>query len=261
MMRSFLFGFASGAALLSLLRPRNPAGNQPASADDSDAEADRQRLVGIVAHELRTPTSIIIGYQELLSEGLLGPVDERAHEALDRIRRAAAQLRDLTDGLEILTGGEDPRRDTSTAISDLGEIARDVIDAASGDAFARGLRVECRTDGAAPVRANAEPLGRLLDLILAAALRTPAAPHHITLTLQRQNGSIHVIAEGADFDVTRDGASLDSQPETVTSSVGLRLAIAQRLAAAMGGRISIRDRLLRLTLPIVAAVAAVEANV
>ena len=40
-------------------------------------------LFGVVAHELRSPIAAILGYEELLTEGLLGTVDDRAREALE----------------------------------------------------------------------------------------------------------------------------------------------------------------------------------
>jgi len=251
MIGRFLLGMASGAAAVTLLRrrpERDTSNGGPADTPRRRLDPDRRRLVGIIAHELRTPTSVIMGYQELLSEGLLGPVNGRGQEALERIRRAAAQLRDLTDGLEILTGDGASRHDAGGEIVDFNAVVSSAIDACVGDAKARGLSLGCETNGHAHVNAGSDTLARLIDLLVTASIRSTTADS-IVITVARGPGSVTASSRGAAFDAERDGPSLSAQPDSVATAIGLRLAIAQRLAASVGGTVSLENGQFRLRLP------------
>jgi signal transduction histidine kinase len=54
-----------------------------------------------MSHELRTPLTAIMGYEELLSDGITGPVTELQRQQLGRINASARHLLGLID--EILT--------------------------------------------------------------------------------------------------------------------------------------------------------------
>ena len=62
----------------------------------------------VLGHELRTPVAAILGYQELLEDGTLGPIPAAAAEALRRVRFAASQLITLIDAVEGSADGQKP---------------------------------------------------------------------------------------------------------------------------------------------------------
>ena len=59
-------------------------------------------LIGVLGHELRTPLAAILGYQELLADGLYGELNDRQREPVNRIQQSAQQLIHLLDGLQEL---------------------------------------------------------------------------------------------------------------------------------------------------------------
>ncbi|CAA9307101.1 MAG: hypothetical protein AVDCRST_MAG89-871, partial [uncultured Gemmatimonadetes bacterium] len=67
------------------------------SADLERALATRSRFYAAMSHELRTPINAVIGYTELILEGIFGPVDERQRDALQRSARAARHLLELVN--------------------------------------------------------------------------------------------------------------------------------------------------------------------
>lgn len=67
-------------------------------------EMDRMRaaFVATLSHELRSPINVILGYYDLLLEGVFGPVSHPQREVLGRIGQAAQQLMELvTSTLEV----------------------------------------------------------------------------------------------------------------------------------------------------------------
>ncbi len=84
---------------------------EEAEAATSQAEAARQEaesangaksdFLAVMSHELRTPLAAIMGYQELLADGITGPITEQQAQQLGRIKASARHLLSLID--EILT--------------------------------------------------------------------------------------------------------------------------------------------------------------
>jgi signal transduction histidine kinase len=69
-----------------------------------EAEAANQaknEFIAVMSHELRTPLSAVTGYEELLADEILGPLNEEQHNAIDRMRWSTKLLTSIIE--EILT--------------------------------------------------------------------------------------------------------------------------------------------------------------
>ena len=66
-----------------------------------EADEARTRFLDNVSHELRTPLNGIIGYLDLLSEGIGGTLTEAQERQIQRIRAGAVRLKEMIE--EILT--------------------------------------------------------------------------------------------------------------------------------------------------------------
>jgi signal transduction histidine kinase len=85
-------------------REEAEAATQQAQAARSEAESAngaKSDFLAVMSHELRTPLAAIMGYQELLADGITGPVTEQQAQQLGRIKASARHLLSLID--EILT--------------------------------------------------------------------------------------------------------------------------------------------------------------
>jgi PAS domain S-box-containing protein len=65
------------------------------------ASRAKSEFLAVMSHELRTPLSAIIGYEELLYDGITGPITEPQRTQLARIKASAMHLLSLID--EVLT--------------------------------------------------------------------------------------------------------------------------------------------------------------
>jgi two-component system, sensor histidine kinase and response regulator len=65
------------------------------------ASSAKSDFLAVMSHELRTPLTAIIGYEELLADGITGPVNTQQVQQLSRIKSSAQHLLGLID--EILT--------------------------------------------------------------------------------------------------------------------------------------------------------------
>ncbi|HEY9229212.1 MAG TPA: histidine kinase dimerization/phospho-acceptor domain-containing protein, partial [Gemmatimonadaceae bacterium] len=61
------------------------------------ANESKSNFLATMSHELRTPLTAIIGYEELLVEGISGPVTDEQRKQLKRVKASARQLLTLID--------------------------------------------------------------------------------------------------------------------------------------------------------------------
>ena len=125
---------------LPLVPETEPAGQEPVEAFGS--EAQRRAFLRMMSHELRTPLNSIIGFADILSNELYGPLGAPEYKAYAAIIGVSGhRLLSLVNGaLEII------RLEAGTAELELGIVALDqVIDDArqtvAAEAAARGVSI------------------------------------------------------------------------------------------------------------------------
>ncbi|HEY8482968.1 MAG TPA: HAMP domain-containing sensor histidine kinase [Longimicrobiales bacterium] len=207
----------------------------------------RDQLIAAIIHELRTPLSIIAGYQELLADGAYGPIDQRAREAVDRASRAAEDAIRLIAGLELLAwpGNERawPRGEPVAPDEILAQVAAD----ARATAAERGGSLEVRISGPLPrLAADPDHMARAVGIALDAALR--ASPGSRLRLEARASGNQDLVVEVAGTQLSpvlhRPLRGLDEHGETRWGAAGipgitLRLSIAHRYAQLLGGELTL----------------------
>jgi signal transduction histidine kinase len=211
---------------LPLLSHGSPTDLQAAPSDDGV-----RAFIGLVGHELRSPVAAILGYSELMVDGLYGTVDERAREGVRRIAGAARQLRALIEGMELVVGQGNPGLELTGDV-DLRSVVRDAADEAGIEAALRGALIELDIEEDTPrARTDPDALARALGLVFGAILK--AAPRGaIHVRAHRLDDRVAITLEGP-FELTADPLGT---PETIHSGIALRMAMAARAIDALGGR-------------------------
>lgn len=185
--------------------------------------------LSVLAHELRTPLAAILGYQELLEDGVFGDVDDRAMDALVRIRLAAQNLSTLVDGMAALaapdTGGDGP------GTISLRRLVGQAADALRFEAEGRGVTLEM--DGADHDVLCTENCRRAVVLALGAAIK--ASPGRTLRVAVHADGVSITGIEPAPF-----AGALDITDPHV-SGPALRVHLAHRVAAAEGGSVTMEE--------------------
>lgn len=98
--RAMLLAFAAQCAQ-ALDRARLFSAEQRARLEAESAMRAKGDFLAVMSHELRTPLTSILGYQELLADGISGPVTDLQRQHLSRIEASALHLLGLID--ELLT--------------------------------------------------------------------------------------------------------------------------------------------------------------
>jgi signal transduction histidine kinase len=202
----------------------------------------RQRMTADIAHELRTPLSVILGHAEALSEGVLPPSSETFHIIHDE----ANHLSRLVDDLRTLSMSE---AGELTLYLQPQSVARllDKIGAAF-KAQARAEKIELSIEaapGLPEVSLDADRMSQLMGNLLMNSLRHTPMGGRITVSAEGN-------AAGVQIRVHNNGPEIDpedlehifdrfyggrAKPRRRDEGTGLGLAIAKSIVEAHGGRI------------------------
>jgi len=207
------------------------------------ANRAKNDFIAHVSHELRTLLSVVMGYTDLLLDNSYGDLGN-FREPIEKVARAAAQLHRLIGDLIDLSRIEAGRLPLEIADVPLAPLIQEV--GALAEALLRDRPVRFSTKGASglAVRADAHRLRQILvNLVTNAAKYTERG----TIELRASAQGDRVVIEVADTGVGIPPDELDKifQPffrgsgRAKFGGVGLGLSLSAKLAALMGGAITV----------------------
>jgi PAS domain S-box-containing protein len=234
----------------------------------------RSRLYSSMNHELRTPISAILLYQELLIAGSLGPLNEEQLSAIEHSHRATRHLldlvRDILDLGRIEAGRIKVKPVTVKLVPLLDELQASLSPLA--ESFGSSLYLELAPD-LEPVVTDPKRLRQILMNLVSNAAKFGRRNPIRMRGLRRTNGDtvVEVIDRGIGIPpeeidrIFEEFVQLSLSDET-EQGTGLGLAICRRLADLLGGRVEVESTVdvgsvFRVVLPAVTPSAAPAAGV
>lgn len=214
------------------------------------ANEAKTNFIATMSHELRTPLTAILGFQELLADGVSGPVSEGQKQPLQRIKTSALRLQSLIEEILLFA-----RLDAGTEKAARVERVRaknvvdDVIAFASGAAEESGLTLRAEPiDDALDVETDVAKLRQILVTLVSNALKF-TIKGEVVLRASEENGSVAFEVRDTGIGIDRDGLVHLFDPfwqaeQTTTrrsGGSGLGLTVARRLAQLLGGDIVVQS--------------------
>jgi len=201
----------------------------------------RRRWGADIAHELRTPLSVLRGEIQALQDGVRAPTPA----ALDSLNAECERLGALIEDLYELSLADAGALEYRFERIDLAEIALDIVDAQRSACTDAGLAIETAIDAAIPVRGDARRLSQLLANILANARRYTDAPGRIRVEARALRGGAVLVVEDTAPGVPPDALPrlfdrlyrVEGSRSRAAGGAGLGLAICRAIVEAHGGRI------------------------
>jgi signal transduction histidine kinase len=199
-------------------------------------EARRRQLLADVAHELRTPLSVIRANLEAILDGLY-PMEE-AH--LRSVLEETTVMSRLLDDLQTLSTAEAGALTLHREPVELRELIDAAVQSFAAQATDKNVRLEGRGDSLPEIDVDRLRISEVLGILLSNALRHTPSGGEVVVTAVAEG-------DGIDFSIADTGTGIGQEelPHVFdrfsrapdSPGAGLGLAIAKSLVEAHGGEI------------------------
>jgi signal transduction histidine kinase len=216
------------------------------------AAVRRERFFSAMSHDLRTPITAIMGYSELLQDGIMGDLDPHQHEMVERICQVSGHLAQLVNDVLDIAKLDAGRMEFHREPVTLGELVDEALVAIEPQARSKGLEVKEEIDGHrdAVLDVDAGRVRQILVNLLANAVKfTERGTVTLEAAVYEGRSWIRVSDTGPGLPAGAEEAVFEEFLQIASGTKakrepgsGLGLAIARRLARAMGGELTAANR-------------------
>jgi len=241
-----------------------------------EANRVKSEFLATMSHELRTPLTAIIGFSELLMEGVMGEVADEQRDALKEVLHNAADLLEMINSLLDLTKIESGRMRLDVRRFDLREIVRRVTNTLTPLVQKKGQVMEVEIEEGIPTINGDERKVQqsLLNLMANANKFTPSGgsiglsvKHFPTVDAVREragwwgrfseepgalgSGAVEIVVQDTGVGIPEEQVErvfdmfhqADSSSTRNFGGTGLGLALARKFIEMQGGRIWVESQL------------------
>src|SRR5712671_657072 len=230
-------------------KARNEA--ELARAEAERANNSKTDFLAVMSHELRTPLTAIMGYEELLSDGITGPVTELQRQQLGRINASARHLLGLID--EILTfarvdiGRERVRWESMSVNHTLADAAALVEPMATAKKLKFVVKLldedqAIQTDGTKLRQMLVNLLSNGIKFTERGEVRVGLSVRSGTLEVSIADTGVGIPAENIE-EVFEPFWQAEQTATRKTGGTGLGLSVTRKLARLLGGDVTVASRL------------------
>ncbi len=221
------------------------------AASEKLREVDRLKseFLASMSHELRTPLNSIIGFADVLLEGLDGDLNERMEEDVRLIRDSGRHLRELIGDILDMSKIEAGRMELRYEEIDMRQMANDVIATAAPLAETKNLQLYCNiSDDVDIVEADRTRLRQVMWNIIGNAIKF-TEKGHVALNMQMQNNNLLVSIEDTGIGIKEENIhivfeqfrQIDGNLNRSVGGTGLGMPITKKLIELHGGEIWIES--------------------
>src|SRR5690606_23708999 len=157
-------------------------------AYDRLKELDRLKsnFLATVSHELRTPLTSIIGYSEMMLEGISGEINEEQREFLNTIYEKGEQLLELIKSLLDLSKLESGTMVLRRAPVNCAQLAEQVVKTLTPAAIKREVQLTVQAEDNLPsLQADADRLRQVLNNLTENALKFTTKGGSVTVSTRQ----------------------------------------------------------------------------
>ncbi len=201
----------------------------------------RRKMMADVSHELRTPLTIIKGEADIALRGVEKPV-EIYRDALDRAREAATHTARIVDDLLFVARSETGDTQLTVESTDLYSVVAETV-----NSFARDISLTSDVDSA-DIQGDSGRIRQALLVLLENARHHGQSEVSVHLTQAQDGYSVAIEDSGPGMSAADKQHAFErfyrgsDAARRYKEGTGLGLPVAQSIAEAHGGKISLEDR-------------------
>ena len=218
-------------------------------AKDAAEHSDRVKtaFLSTVSHELRTPLNSILGFTDVLLQGLSGPLTADQQRQLRIVRDSSMHLRSLIEDVLDISRIEAGQIGLEFGDVDLHEIVLRRVEAFGPEYARKGLQLRVEVAGAVPsIRSDRKRTAQIVNNLLSNALKfTDRGDVTVQLRHLPDRVEMQVIDTGIGIPASAHENLFNPFTQVVRpggrmhEGTGLGLAISRNLARALGGDITV----------------------
>lgn len=150
-----------------------------------EAVNDRQdEILAAVAHDLRTPLGVSVGFVDVLRRRSAPKFDDEDRRLLDRIEAQSARMLQLAEDLVDASAVERGIVSPELSAVELRSLLEELVDIHAPTAAKRGITVELDVvDGLPSARVDRNRIAQVVDNLLSNAMKSTPAEQGTTITV------------------------------------------------------------------------------
>ena len=214
------------------------------------ASEHKSQFIANMNHELRTPLNAVLGYSELLADGLYGKLPDKALQVLARIQANGKHLLGLINDVLDISKMEAGQLSLTLDDYSVEAVVQSVVSATGSLAQAKGIEIKTTLPKSLPLgRGDERRLTQvLLNLVSNAIKFTDSGSVEIGVKTAKDEFKIMVRDTGPGISpadqarIFEEFQQVDDSSTRTKGGTGLGLSISRRLVEMHGGRIDLESK-------------------
>lgn len=210
----------------------------------------KNKFLGIAAHDLRNPISVIKGYLKLFMGGIVGDVAPKQQEIFVRMDRTCETMLALINDLLDVSAIEAGKLDLELNKVNLHDYLHDNHESNRLLAEAKSISLKLQIEPDLPeINIDEDRINQVINNLITNAIKFSYPDTEITLKAERNNNTIEISVADQGQGIPREEipkvfaefGRLSVRPTAGEKSTGLGLAIVKRMVEAHKGKIWVKS--------------------
>ena len=221
----------------------------PLKGDTGAVNQAKCEFLSLMSHEFRTPLHAVLGYADIIRDGLSGPVTAKQRDQLGKIHDNAQHLLGIVEEMLLLVRVEAGQEGVQLHPCEAGSLARTAGALVESEVTGKGLLLEITTPSEPiPIRSDAIKLRCVLRHLLSNAAKYTSRGR-VELRVFSDPDAVRFQVRDTGVGIDSDHLEIVFEPFTqlaqcdtrIQDGTGLGLTLARRLARLLGGDITVES--------------------
>lgn len=214
-----------------------------------EADKVKSEFLANTSHELRTPLNAIIGFSEVLSQKLFGPLNEKQEEYIRDIHVSGLHLLGMINEILEISKIESHALKLTPSIFDLGVAITEVVNIVEPLADKKNIKIQKKLPPEIKIKADYQKIQQILFNLLSNAIKFTPEGGKIETGYENSDDKVKIFVKDNGIGIDKDNhkrifekfVQLNNIYCKNESSTGLGLTITKELTELHGGKITFQS--------------------
>lgn len=216
------------------------------------ANRTKSEFLTNMSHELKTPLNSIIGFSDLLKEGIAGPLNEKQSRYAQFISSSGKNLLRIINDILELSKAEAGKEELNIEEFSIDESINEVISMILPQAHVKNINLNYRSENKTLwVFADEGKFQQIMNSLLSNAIKFTPAGGSINVILKQEGELVSITVKDTGIGIPEDSiekifkpfVQLDSSLNRTFEGTGLGLTLVKKYVEMHGGKISVESKI------------------